>query len=170
LLTQIWYDPDGSREVASARKMWKLMHKMHIKVDGQPVARCTIERLMREFGLFGARRGDSFYKTTGIEGYSIGEPNGPLDGRSQLGLDRESFLEGRPPVRREVLRSQPRWAAAAFVSGMLLEAANVAWVRISIGRASSTGYPLARGCCGYAQEADRGRSSVSRLAHAASRR
>lgn len=64
LLTQIWHDPDGGREVAGARKMWKLMHKMRIKVDGRPVARCTIERLMPELGLYGARRGNSFYKTT----------------------------------------------------------------------------------------------------------
>lgn len=64
LLTQIWHDPDGGRELAGARKMWRLMHRMHIKVDGRPVARCTIERLMRELGLFGARRGDSFYRTT----------------------------------------------------------------------------------------------------------
>lgn len=64
LLLQIWYDPDGGREVAGARKMWRLMHKMHITVDGRPVARCTIERLMRDLGLIGARRGDSFHKTT----------------------------------------------------------------------------------------------------------
>jgi putative transposase len=60
----IWHDPDGGREVIGARKMWRLMHKMHIKVDGRPVARCTIERLMRSMGLLGVRRGQYFYKTT----------------------------------------------------------------------------------------------------------
>lgn len=64
VITQIWHDPDGGRELAGARKMWKLIHKLGIKVDGRPVARCTIERLMRELGLFGARRGQSFFKTT----------------------------------------------------------------------------------------------------------
>jgi putative transposase len=64
VLTRIWHDPDGGREVAGARKMWKLLHRMHIMVDGRPVARCTIERLMREMGLVGVRRGDSFVKTT----------------------------------------------------------------------------------------------------------
>lgn len=64
VLLQVWHDPQGGRELAGARKMWKLLHKLHIKVDGRPVARCTIERLMRELGLFGARRGDSFCKTT----------------------------------------------------------------------------------------------------------
>jgi putative transposase len=64
LLSQIWHDPDAGRELAGARRMWKLMHRMHIKVDGRAVARCTIERLMRDLGLVGVRRGDSFVKTT----------------------------------------------------------------------------------------------------------
>jgi putative transposase len=64
LLGQIWHDPDTGRELLGARKMWRLMHKMHITVDGRAVARCTIERLMREMGLIGVRRGDSFHKTT----------------------------------------------------------------------------------------------------------
>jgi putative transposase len=64
LLVAIWHDPDGGRELAAPRKMWQLMRKMRITVDGRPVARCTIERLMRKLGLYGARRGDSFYRTT----------------------------------------------------------------------------------------------------------
>lgn len=64
VLLAIWHDPDRGRELLGARKMWQLMHTLHIKVDGRPVARCTIERLMRDLGLIGARRGDSFYRTT----------------------------------------------------------------------------------------------------------
>jgi putative transposase len=64
VLLAIWHDPDRGRELLGARKMWQLMHRLHIKVDGRPVARCTIERLMRDLGLIGARRGDSFYRTT----------------------------------------------------------------------------------------------------------
>ncbi|MGZ6825111.1 MAG: IS3 family transposase [Blastococcus sp.] len=64
LLEPLWRDPDGGREVAGARKMWQLLAKMGVLVDGTPVARCTIERLMRSLGLQGARRGDSFYTTT----------------------------------------------------------------------------------------------------------
>jgi putative transposase len=64
VLLQLWHDQDGGREVAGARKMWRLMHKLHVTVDGRPVARCTTERLMRDLGLFGVRRGQSFYKTT----------------------------------------------------------------------------------------------------------
>ena len=64
VLLEIWHDPDRGRELLGARKMWQLMHKLHITVDGRAVARCTIERLMRGLGLIGARRGDSFYRTT----------------------------------------------------------------------------------------------------------
>jgi putative transposase len=64
VLLAIWHDPDRGRELLGARKMWQLMHTLHITVDGRPVARCTIERLMRDQGLIGARRGDCFYKTT----------------------------------------------------------------------------------------------------------
>jgi putative transposase len=64
VLLAIWHDPDRGRELLGARKMWQLMHRLHIKVGGRPVARCTIERLMRDLGLIGARRGDSFVRTT----------------------------------------------------------------------------------------------------------
>ncbi|HEY6795024.1 MAG TPA: IS3 family transposase, partial [Kineosporiaceae bacterium] len=64
VLLAIWHDPDRGRELLGARKMWQLLHKLHITVDGRPVARCTIERLMRDLGLIGARRGDSFTRTT----------------------------------------------------------------------------------------------------------
>jgi putative transposase len=64
VLLAIWHDPERGRELLGARKMWQLLHRLHITVEGRPVARCTIERLMRGLGLIGARRGDSFYRTT----------------------------------------------------------------------------------------------------------
>jgi putative transposase len=75
LIETIWHDPDGGRELVGARKMWRLMHKMRIKVDGRPVARCTIERLMRSMGLFGARRGQYFYKTTRADPSAVRAPD-----------------------------------------------------------------------------------------------
>ncbi len=45
-------------EVYGARKVWRQMHREH-----QGVARCTVERLMREMGLCGAARG-KMVKTT----------------------------------------------------------------------------------------------------------
>ena len=38
--------------VYGARKVWLALNR-----EGTPVARCTVERLMRELGLHGARRG-----------------------------------------------------------------------------------------------------------------
>jgi putative transposase len=64
VLLRVWHDPDAGRELAGARRMWKLLHRMRIRVDGRPVARCTIERLMRELGLVGARRGGPAFRTT----------------------------------------------------------------------------------------------------------
>lgn len=64
VLLRVWHDPDAGRELAGARRMWKLLHRMRIRVGGRPVARCTIERLMRELGLVGACRGGLVFRTT----------------------------------------------------------------------------------------------------------
>jgi putative transposase len=49
---------DRGRGVAGARKVWHLLRR-----DGVQVARCTVERLMRQAGLQGARRGRRFVTT-----------------------------------------------------------------------------------------------------------
>jgi putative transposase len=48
-ITRVWQDNYG---VYGARKVWLALNR-----DGVPVARCTVERLMRELCLAGARRG-----------------------------------------------------------------------------------------------------------------
>jgi putative transposase len=48
-ISRVWQDNYG---VYGARKVWLALNR-----DGIPVARCTVERLMRELGLAGARRG-----------------------------------------------------------------------------------------------------------------
>ena len=40
--------------VYGARKVWLALNR-----EGIPVARCTVERLMRQLGLAGARRGET---------------------------------------------------------------------------------------------------------------
>jgi putative transposase len=45
--------------VYGARKVWRQLHR-----EGIVVARCTVERLMRELGLEGVRRGKSRRTTT----------------------------------------------------------------------------------------------------------
>ncbi len=36
VLAAIWHDPERGQELLGARKMWQLMHKLHITVEGQP--------------------------------------------------------------------------------------------------------------------------------------
>jgi len=52
---RIW---DENRQVYGAHKVWKQSHR-----EGQPIARCTVERLMRDLGISGVTRGRRF-KTT----------------------------------------------------------------------------------------------------------
>lgn len=42
--------------VYGAEKVWRQLHRENVLVDGTPVARCTVERLMREHGIVGAVR------------------------------------------------------------------------------------------------------------------
>ena len=59
LIEAIWHDPAKGRRVAGVRKMWHLL-----KRDGHQVARCTVERLMRQAHLRGVRRDGKRYITT----------------------------------------------------------------------------------------------------------
>jgi putative transposase len=64
---RIWHDRDLGRGLAGARKMWHLLRREGITVDGiphgAPVPRCTVERLMRSLGLRGVRRGRQYATT-----------------------------------------------------------------------------------------------------------
>jgi putative transposase len=54
---------DDNFGVYGARKVWRQLHR-----EGIAVARCTVERLMRELGLVGVRRGRTRRTTTPQEG------------------------------------------------------------------------------------------------------
>ena len=62
---RVFHDRDLGRGLAGARKVWHLL-KRDAKVAERfgPVARCTVERLMREQGLQGMRRGPKKVRTT----------------------------------------------------------------------------------------------------------
>jgi putative transposase len=65
VVTAVFHDPAKGRGVAGARKVWKQLQRENVLVEGSPVAKCTVERVMRRLGLRGAHRGgDSFYLTT----------------------------------------------------------------------------------------------------------
>jgi putative transposase len=55
-------DPERGRGLYGARKVWHQLRRQS-GVDGVAVARCTVERLMRQAGLRGARRGRQFITT-----------------------------------------------------------------------------------------------------------
>jgi len=55
-IERVWKEHFG---VYGARKVWRQLHR-----EGIPVARCTVERLMRQMGLQGAVRGRAYKRTT----------------------------------------------------------------------------------------------------------
>jgi transposase InsO family protein len=54
-IQRIW---DANRQVYGANKVWRQLHR-----EGIPVARCTVERLMRRLGLCGVQRGQAVRTT-----------------------------------------------------------------------------------------------------------
>jgi len=58
LIKQVHAHREKGRGVAGYRKVWHLLRR-----DGVQVARCTVERLMRQHGLQGAVRGRRFRTT-----------------------------------------------------------------------------------------------------------
>jgi putative transposase len=61
-IIRLHIDPDRGRGLYGARKVYHQLRRQG-GVEGQPVARCTVERLMRKAGLRGARRGRPFRTT-----------------------------------------------------------------------------------------------------------
>ena len=57
-IERVFFDRKLGRGISGARKMWHLLRR-----EGTPVARCTVERLMRRQGLRGTRRGKQFITT-----------------------------------------------------------------------------------------------------------
>jgi len=55
-IQRVW---DDNEQVYGPRKVWKQLRR-----DGRRVARCTVERLMRDLGLRGAVRGRAWTRTT----------------------------------------------------------------------------------------------------------
>jgi putative transposase len=63
-INRVFHDRELGRGLAGARKVWHLLRRDAGVVDRfGPVARCTVERLMRQAGLQGARRGRGFVTT-----------------------------------------------------------------------------------------------------------
>ena len=57
-IRRVWSERRKGRRLYGARKVWNELGR-----EGNPVARCTVERLMRANGIVGARRDKSFTTT-----------------------------------------------------------------------------------------------------------
>lgn len=57
-IERVFWDRDLGRGISGVRKIWRLLHR-----QGITVSRCTVERLMRQQGLRGIRRGKQFVTT-----------------------------------------------------------------------------------------------------------
>lgn len=57
-IERVFWDRKLGRGISGARKIWRLLRR-----EGIVVARCTVERLMRQLGLRGIRRGKQFITT-----------------------------------------------------------------------------------------------------------
>lgn len=63
-LEQVFHDRRRGRDLAGVRKIWHLLRRdTQITEQFGPIARCTVERLMRARGLQGARRHREFITT-----------------------------------------------------------------------------------------------------------
>ena len=59
-----FWDREKGRGVYGVRKMWHQLRREGVTgLDGDPVARCTVQRLMRSLGLRGVRRGRPVWTT-----------------------------------------------------------------------------------------------------------
>jgi transposase InsO family protein len=91
-IRQVWED---NFAVYGVRKVWRALRR-----QGEPVARCTVARLMDELGLHGAVRGRKFVRTT-IGDEAAGRPQ-DLVSRQFRATAPNQLLGGRPHVRRDV--------------------------------------------------------------------
>ena len=61
---RVFHDRELGRGLAGARKVWRLLEREGAEERFGPIARCTVERLMRDMGLQGMRRGPKRVRTT----------------------------------------------------------------------------------------------------------
>jgi hypothetical protein len=74
----------------------------HVRREGEPVARCTVERLIRQLGLHGVVRDRKFEGTTCPDTGAVRPPDLVMAVRSDA---TESTVGRRPDVRGDVTRA-----------------------------------------------------------------
>ena len=104
-IVRVHGDSQLGRGLYGARKVWHQLRRQG-GVDGRPVARCTVERLMRAAGLQGVRRGRRFVTTKAD----------PAAGRPPDLVERR-FTAGRPNELWVVdFTHVPTWSGTAFTA------------------------------------------------------
>lgn len=108
---QIWrvfHDRDLGRGLAGARKVWRLLKREDVEEQFGPIARCTVERLMRDIGLQCMRRGPKRVRTTIRDGTAKGAAD--LAGRDfTASAPNRLWSWTSPTCRRGLGWRSPRW-------------------------------------------------------------
>lgn len=91
----------GQGKVLGARKLWLALRR-----EGHDIARCTVERLMRELGLEGARRGRRTVTTR----------PGPRDTRPEDLVEREFVATGPDELWVAHFTYVPTWSGTVYVA------------------------------------------------------
>jgi putative transposase len=100
-LRRVFFDPTKGRGICGARKVWRLLRR-----EGIDVARCTVERLMREQGLQGVRQGRRVVTT---------RPD-PRAGRAPDLVDRDFTADAPNELWVVDFTYVPTWSGMAFTA------------------------------------------------------
>ena len=106
-INRVFHDRNLGRGLAGARKLWHLLRRDASVADRLgPVARCTVERLMRQAGLKGARRGRRFLTT---------RPDKSAERPPDL-VNRDFTAEGPNRLWIVDITYVPTWSGMAFTA------------------------------------------------------
>ncbi|MEV3927509.1 IS3 family transposase [Actinomadura coerulea] len=127
LKTEVTRIHTDNYRVYGARKVWRQLQR-----EGHQVARCTVERLMRELGLHGARRGRKIRTTSRDDGHE-----------RAVDLLRRDFTVSSPNRRwvTEIIHAIICWAASTTKrTRLVLDALDMAlWRRDQAGHPAGPG-------------------------------
>ena len=98
-IERVWND---NFQVYGAPKVWRQLGR-----EGWKVARCTIERLMRQMGLQGATRGPRF-KVTTIADKAAPRPSNGWTGLTTDGCCSRSAISHRPSMSSSFISRKPK--------------------------------------------------------------
>lgn len=111
-IDEIFRDCTKGRGVSSVRKVWRLL-----KRDGVEVAKCTVERLMRDMGLQGVRRGKKIVTIKADD--SAARPPDRVNRDFTASKPNELWIVERPRESLALVREGPSRGAVADIPSEL---------------------------------------------------